>query len=255
MFKDNPFKLEIINNKIPENGVISAYRCGSFIDLCKGPHLPSVSYAKALKIMNLASAVWEGQEIKKNIDRVYGISFPSKAEMAEYLDWQKKIIHNDHRSIGLRQELFFSHASSPAAGFFYPAGARIYNKLIELIRKEYRIRGYQEVISPCMFNQNLWDISGHSNKYSKNMFEINVEGHGFGLKPMNCPSHCLIFGSKLHSYRDLPIRYADFGVLHRNEVSGSLQGLIRVRKFQQDDSHIFCRVDQIMVRNESWIFL
>lgn len=247
IFKDNPFKLHIISNKIPEDGVISAYKCGSFIDLCKGPHLPSVSFLKAFKILSVAQASWQGEEnLKKEVDRVYGISFPSKAELNEFVEWQKKIASSDHRHIAIQQNLFFFHPASPAAGFFYPAGAKIYNKLIEMIRKQYWIRGYQEVISPCLYNKSMWDISGHSNSFNKNMFEIKVEDQDFSLKPMNCPAHCLIFGSKLHSYRDFPLRYADFGVLHRNEVSGSLQGLIRLRKFQQDDSHIFCRVDQVM---------
>lgn len=254
MFKHNPIKLDIINNRVPENGIISAYSCGSFIDLCKGPHIPSVSYVKAFKVMNAASASWSGELGKFDVERVYGISFPSKAELKEFVEWQKKVANCDHRSIGRQQDLFFFHPSSPSAGFYYPYGARLYNKLIELIRKEYRIRGYQEVISPIMYNKSLWECSGHSHSFNKNMFQIKVEDQDFSLKPMNCPAHCVMFGSKLHSYRDLPMRLADFGILHRNEVSGSLQGLLRVRKFQQDDSHIFCRVDQIMV-TISYIFL
>jgi threonyl-tRNA synthetase len=151
----------------------------------------------------------------------------------------------NYRLLGSKQELFFFHQLSPGSCFWLPHGARIYNKLIEFIREQYWVRGYEEVITPNIFNLNLWEISGHAQHYKENMFVFDVEGAEWGMKPMNCPGHCLLFGHRLRSYRELPLRVADFGALHRNELSGALTGLTRVRRFQQDDAHIFCRQDQI----------
>ena len=179
------------------------------------------------------------------LQRVYGVSFPSKQELAKHLEFLEEAKRRDHRRIGAAQELFFFNDLSPGCCFFLPHGTRIYNRLMELIRTEYRNRGYSEVISPNMFNSALWERSGHWAHYKDDMFTFEVDKQQFALKPMNCPGHCVMFGHRTRSHRELPLRFADFGVLHRNELHGALTGLTRVRRFQQDDCHIFCRKDQI----------
>lgn len=175
------------------------------------------------------------------MQRVYGFAFPSKKELNEYLKLLEELEKRDHKNIGPAQKLFHFHPYAPGCPFFLPHGARIFNRLVEFVKSEYFLRGFQEVITPTMFKNELWKTSGHYFKYAKDMFFSQDGEEEFGIKPMNCPSHCLMFKNSLKSYRDLPIRFADFGVLHRNEVSGSLTGLTRVRKFHQDDAHIFCR--------------
>jgi len=176
---------------------------------------------------------------------VYGISFPDKKLLKQYKVFLEEAEKRDHRKIGTAQELFFFHELSPGSAFWFPHGARIYNTLVSFIQKQLWEREYTEVLSPNMFNFSLWHTSGHAMHYKDAMFCFDVEGVEFGLKPMNCPGHCLMFGHRLRSYRELPVRYADFGTLHRNELSGALTGLTRVRRFQQDDGHIFCREDQV----------
>jgi threonyl-tRNA synthetase len=186
-----------------------------------------------------------GDANNDSLQRIYGISFPDKKQMTEYKKFIEEAAKRDHRKIGKEQELFFFHELSPGSAFMLPHGARIYNTLMDLMKEEYHHRGFTEVMSPNMYNMKLWNTSGHAAKYKENMFCLEVEKEEFGLKPMNCPGHCLIFGHRERSYRELPLRYADFGVLHRNEFSGALSGLTRVRRFQQDDAHIFCMADQI----------
>lgn len=245
LFKRNPFKVSLITNKVPDNSYTTVYRCGEFIDLCMGPHLPSTSRVKAFSCYKNSSTNWLGQVTNDPLQRIYGISFPEKSQLKAWEELQRKAKERDHRNLGVKQELFFFHNLSPGSAFWLPHGARVYNKLIEFIKKEYWKRGYQEVMTPNAFNLNLWETSGHAQHYKDNMFVFKVEDAEWAMKPMNCPSHCLIFAHRLRSYRELPIRMADFGVLHRNEVSGALSGLTRVRRFQQDDGHIFCRIDQI----------
>jgi len=245
MFKHNPFKIEIIKNKVPDGQTCTAYRCGPFVDLCKGPHIPSTGKIKAMRVTKNASAYWLGKPENPSLQRVYGISFPDKERLEKHMEFLRLAAERDHRKIGQDQKLFFFHDLSPGSCFFLPHGARIYNTLIEFIRSEYRKRGFTEVVTPNVFNVDLWKISGHYENYKDNMFLFEVEKAEFGMKPMNCPGHCLMFKHQQHSYRELPLRYADFGVLHRNEYSGALTGLTRVRRFQQDDAHIFCRHDQI----------
>eukprot|EP00850_Spirogloea_muscicola_P013987 SM000098S25067 [mRNA] locus=s98:80:6046:+ [translate_table: standard] len=250
IFSDNAFKVEIIN-ELPEDMTITVYRCGPLVDLCRGPHIPSTGHVKAfacLKVRTLPKAsasYWRGRADRESLQRVYGISFPDSKRLKEYLLVLEEAKKRDHRTVGLAQELFFFHPLSPGSCFFLPHGARVYNRLQEFIRAEYRRRGYQEVITPNMFNMELWNISGHAANYKENMFVFDVEKQEFGLKPMNCPGHCLLFAHRVRSYRELPLRLADFGVLHRNEFSGALSGLTRVRRFQQDDAHIFCTESQI----------
>jgi threonyl-tRNA synthetase len=246
MFKNNPFKVQLITNKIPENGKTTAYRCGNLIDLCMGPHLISTGIVKSFKVTKNSACYWLGNAKNDSLQRVYGVTFPSEKEMKEWIKRKEEEEKRDHRNIGKQQDLFMFHNLSPGSTFFYPEGSHIYNKLVSFIRKEYLIRGFTEVISPNIYNLRLWKTSGHYKNYKENMFLVKVENQGFGLKPMNCPGHCLMFENKARSYKELPIRFADFGVLHRNELSGALSGLTRVRRFQQDDAHIFCAPDQIM---------
>lgn len=245
IFSDNPFKIQILSTKVKDGETTTLYRCGTLIDLCRGPHLPNTQKVKGFAVTKNSACYWLGDASNDSLQRVYGTSFPETKQLKEFLKFQEEAKKNDHRRIGEQQDLFFFHELSPGSCFFMPHGARIYNRLIEFIREQYRVRGYTEVISPNVFNFDLWKISGHGDHYRENMFLFKAEDVEFGLKPMNCPGHCLMFKHSIRSYRDLPMRYADFGVLHRNELSGALSGLTRVRRFQQDDSHIFCRQDQI----------
>uniref|UniRef100_A0A7S4EW97 Probable threonine--tRNA ligase, cytoplasmic n=1 Tax=Chrysotila carterae TaxID=13221 RepID=A0A7S4EW97_CHRCT len=245
LFANNPFKLAMIRSKLPDGCVTTAYRCGPFVDLCRGPHLPNTGRIKAFAVTKTSAALWLGKQGNDELQRLYGITFPDKKEFQEWKHFQEEAAKRDHRVIGLKQELFFFDELSPGSCFFLPLGGRLYTKLCEAIRGQLWIRGYDEVVTPNMYNMNLWHTSGHAAKYKENMFCLDIEGQEFGLKPMNCPGHCLMFKHRPRSYRELPIRMADFGVLHRNELSGALTGLTRVRRFQQDDAHIFCMVSQI----------
>ncbi|KAF8751960.1 hypothetical protein HU200_012020 [Digitaria exilis] len=244
MFAENQFKVEIIN-ELPEDKTITVYRCGPLVDLCRGPHIPNTSFVKAFACLKASSSYWRGKADRESLQRVYGISFPDSKRLKEYKHLLEEAKKRDHRILGQAQELFFFHPLSPGSCFFLPHGARIYNKLMDFLRQQYRDRGYQEVLSPNIYNMQLWETSGHAANYKENMFLFEIEKQEFGLKPMNCPGHCLMFDNRVRSYRELPLRMADFGVLHRNELSGALTGLTRVRRFQQDDAHIFCRENQI----------
>ncbi|KAF9432913.1 threonyl-tRNA synthetase [Entomortierella beljakovae] len=245
MFKHNPFKIQLIQSKIPDNTSTTVYRCGPLIDLCRGPHIPHTGRIKAFAVMKNSASYFLGDANNASLQRIYGVSFPDTKQMTEHKKFLEEAAKRDHRKIGKEQELFFFHDLSPGSCFFLPHGARIYNALMDFIKAEYYKRGYTEVMSPNMYNVKLWHTSGHWQNYQENMFSFNVEKDTFALKPMNCPGHCLMFGIRERSYRELPLRFADFGVLHRNEASGALTGLTRVRRFQQDDAHLFCRLDQL----------
>nr|CAB3482554.1 unnamed protein product [Digitaria exilis] len=247
MFAENQFKATIVEiiNELPEDKTITVYRCGPLVDLCRGPHIPNTSFVKAFACLKASSSYWRGKADRESLQRVYGISFPDSKRLKEYKHLLEEAKKRDHRILGQAQELFFFHPLSPGSCFFLPHGARIYNKLMDFLRQQYRDRGYQEVLSPNIYNMQLWETSGHAANYKENMFLFEIEKQEFGLKPMNCPGHCLMFDNRVRSYRELPLRMADFGVLHRNELSGALTGLTRVRRFQQDDAHIFCRENQI----------
>ncbi|KAF5832824.1 hypothetical protein DUNSADRAFT_11163 [Dunaliella salina] len=236
--------VEIIT-ALPKEAVITVYRVGPMVDLCTGPHLPSTSYLKACAVTNMSRAFWRADVKREGLQRVYGITFPDNKQLKEYQHRLEEAKKRDHRNVGVQQELFFFHGLSPGSCFFQPNGARIYNQLVNFIKEKYWEYEYEEVISPNIYNFDLWETSGHAAHYRENMFQIEIEKQLFGLKPMNCPGHCVMFKSRTRSYRELPMRYADFGVLHRNEYSGALSGLTRVRRFQQDDAHIFCRQDQV----------
>ncbi|KAF9204688.1 threonyl-tRNA synthetase [Haplosporangium sp. Z 27] len=245
MFKHNPFKVQLIQSKIPDGTSTTVYRCGPLIDLCRGPHIPHTGRIKAFAVMKNSASYFLGDAKNASLQRIYGVSFPDTKQMTEHKKFLEEAAKRDHRKIGKEQELFFFHDLSPGSCFFLPHGARIYNALMDFIKAEYYKRGYTEVMSPNMYNVKLWHTSGHWQNYQENMFSFNVEKETFALKPMNCPGHCLMFGHRERSYRELPLRFADFGVLHRNEASGALTGLTRVRRFQQDDAHLFCRLDQL----------
>lgn len=245
IFKDNNYKVEIINEDVKEGEEISAYQQGEFIDLCHGPHVPNTSYIKAFKLTKTSGAYWRGDAKNKSLQRLYGIAFPTKTQMDDYSSMLQEAEKRDHRKLGKDLELFMFHDWSPGSAFFLPKGAIIYNELIGFVREEYLKRGYKEVITPQLFNKALWELSGHWQHYKENMFLLNVDNEEFSMKPMNCPSHVLIFKNRTRSYRELPLRIADFCVLHRNELKGVLGGLTRARKFSQDDAHIFCTREQI----------
>uniref|UniRef100_A0A8K9V3L2 threonine--tRNA ligase n=1 Tax=Oncorhynchus mykiss TaxID=8022 RepID=A0A8K9V3L2_ONCMY len=244
MFKYNKFKCRILNEKVT-TPTTTVYRCGPLIDLCRGPHVRHTGKIKALKIHKNSSTYWEGKADMETLQRIYGISFPDPKMLKEWERFQEEAKNRDHRKLGREQDLFFFHDLSPGSCFFLPKGSYIYNSLVDFIRSEYRKRGFQEVVTPNIYNSKLWQTSGHWQHYSDNMFSFEVEKEVFALKPMNCPGHCLMFDHRPRSWRELPLRMADFGVLHRNELSGALTGLTRVRRFQQDDAHIFCTMDQI----------
>ncbi len=245
MFAYNPFKLEVLD-MIAARGDSEAvvYRSGDFVDLCRGPHVPNTGRIKWIKCLTASGSTGklEGKDVP--LQRIYGISFPTIDEGTQWEASRAELERRDHRLIGQKQNLLMFNDASPGSAFFLPDGAYIYNRLLEMLRKQYHMRGYQEVITPMLFQKKLWETSGHWDHYKNDMFFVEGEEQ-LGLKPMNCPSHCLIFGHTSRSHKELPLRFADFGVLHRNEQSGALTGLTRVRKFQQDDAHIFCREDQL----------
>lgn len=245
MFKYNKYKQHIISDKIPDGTSTTVYRCGPMIDLCVGPHVPNTGRIKAMKVMKASASYFLGNQANDSLQRLYGVSFPDKKQMVEYQQFLAEAAKRDHRRIGKDQELFLFNEMSPGCCFWLPMGTRIYNTLTEFIRSEYRQRGFDEVISPNMFNAKLWETSGHWANYKDDMFTLPVEKDTFALKPMNCPGHCVMFGARERSYKELPLRFAEFGVIHRNEASGALSGLTRVRRFVQDDAHIFCMVSQI----------
>lgn len=246
LFPNNPYKLEMASEFKGEGQTLTAYQMGNqFIDLCRGPHVPSTGVIKALKLTKLAGAYWRGDSKNKQLTRIYGISFLSEQQMKEYTTQIEEAEKRDHRKLGQELGLFMFHEWSPGSPFILPKGTIIYNELLKFLREEYTKRGYQEVITPQLFNKKLWELSGHWEHYKENMFLLNVDNEEFSLKPMNCPSHVLIFKSKTRSYRELPLRIADFCCLHRNELKGVLGGMTRVRKFSQDDAHIFCTEEQI----------
>ena len=242
IFKHNPYKVELLGEF---EGEISAYSQGDFIDLCRGPHVPSTGYIKAFKLTKIAGAYWHGDAKNKQLQRIYGISFPEKKLLDEHLRIIEEARKRDHRVIGQKLDLFSFDEISPGAPFFHPKGAIIFNELLKFLREEYKKRGYKEVITPLIYGKQLWETSGHWQHFKENMFIISVDGREAALKPMNCPSHCLIYKKGFKSYRELPLRIADFASLHRNEIKGVLGGMTRVRKFSQDDAHIFVTPEQL----------
>ncbi len=246
-------KVEIVSG-IPE-GSLSCYEQGDFIDLCRGPHVPSTGRLGVYKLTHTAGAYWKGDERNPMLQRIYGASFLSQKELDEHLARLEAARARDHRKVGKEMGLFQFHPLAPASPFFLPKGATVYNLLLGYMRELYGKYGYQEVVTPQVFDSELFKISGHYDNYKENMYFTEVEEREFGVKPMNCPGHCLMYGAQAFSYRDLPVRYADFGRLHRYERSGVTQGLTRVRTFCQDDAHIFCALDQMPAEMDRFIDL
>jgi threonyl-tRNA synthetase len=246
-FADDPLKLERISELGPDE-VISVYTDGPFQDLCRGPHIPSTGRLKHFKLLHGAGAYWRGDEKRQMLQRIYGTAWFKKEDLAAYLHRLEEARKRDHRRLGKELDLFVFHPSSPGAAFWTDRGTTLYREVNDYIRELQQRAGYQEIKTPLLYNKLLWERSGHWGKYRENMFLVldkESGEHDFSLKPMNCPSHHLLFGMRKHSYRELPVRYATFDVLHRNEVTGALAGLTRVRQFQQDDCHIYLRNDQI----------
>jgi threonyl-tRNA synthetase len=224
---------------------VSLYTNGPFTDLCRGPHAPTTKTVGAFKLQSVAGAYWRGDSTRTMLTRIYGTAFHTNAQLSEYLERIEQAVQRDHRKLGRELGLFHFSDVSPGAAFWLPAGTSMYNTLVALSREMGSERGYSEVKTPLIYDAELWKISGHWGKYKENMFTVQVEEREMGVKPMNCPGHAHLFNSSRHSYRDLPVRYSEPGLLHRNEASGVLHGLLRARHFAQDDAHIFCSEEQI----------
>jgi threonyl-tRNA synthetase len=249
--EDQPYKVELIEDLVrnaePGHPVdhVSLYTNGRFTDLCRGPHSPSTKRIKAFKLQSVAGAYWRGDANRQMLTRVYGTAFFSAKQLEEYLDRLERARANDHRKLGPQLGLFTFSDAATGSAFWFPAGTQVYNSLVQLSREMGEPRGYTEVKTPLLFDRSLWETSGHWQKYRDNMFVTESEDRPMALKPMNCPGHCQLYSLRRHSYRDLPVRYSEPGLLHRNEPSGTLHGLLRARHFAQDDGHIFCTEDQI----------
>ena len=239
------YKAEIIGS-IPAGETISLYRQGDYVDLCRGPHVPSTGRLKVHKLMKLAGAYWRGDSKNEMLQRIYGTAWAKKDDMAAYLHMLEEAEKRDHRRLGKELDLFHFQEEAPGLIFWHARGWALWQQVEQYIRRVYQDNGYQEVKAPQLLDRSLWEKSGHWSKYKENMFTTESENRYYALKPMNCPGHIQIFNSAVRSYRDLPIRYGEFGACHRNEPSGSLHGLMRVRGFTQDDGHIFCTEDQIL---------
>lgn len=246
LFSDlkEPYKVELIND-LPLDAVISCYSQGEFIDLCVGPHLPSTGRLKAIKLLSVAGAYWRGDERNKMLQRIYGTSFPKKSRLDEYLFRIEEAKRRDHRRLGIDLDLFSIQDEGPGFPFFHPKGMILRNELEKFWREEHKKRGYQEIRTPVILNRSLWEQSGHWDHYRENMYFTKIDQADYAVKPMNCPGSILVYRSRMHSYRELPIRLAELGLVHRHELSGVLHGLMRVRCFTQDDAHIFMLPGQV----------
>ena len=251
MFRENPHKLHVLDGISARGEPVRVYKVGNFVDLCRGPHVPRTGLLGKVKVLDTGAS--HDKVSGALLHRVYGTGFPSKAELKDWEERTQEAAKRDHRVIGAHQKLFMFSDYSPGSAFLLPHGCEVFNRLMALLRECYVRYGYEEVSSPLIYSTALWEKSGHDENYAENMYAVKgmVEeeeeeaADGMGLKPMNCPGHCLIYAHALRSYRDLPMRLADFSALHRNEFSGALGGMTRLRRFHQDDAHIFCREDQV----------
>jgi len=243
-FKDNPYKQELIR-ELPIGSPITGYEQGEFFDLCRGPHLPSLGKVKAFKITKTSSAYWRGDNTRDTLTRVYAISFPDRKLLKEYLTLLEEAKKRDHRVLGTKLELFSFFDIAPGMPLIQPNGMYIWNQLLDFWRKLHKKEGYCEIKTPVMADRKLWETSGHWANYRQNMYTSEIDERVYAIKPMNCPAGMLYFSSKNHSYRELPLRVAEIGHVHRHELSGSLTGLLRVRSFHQDDAHIFMKPTDI----------
>jgi len=248
------YKAEIIES-IPTNEVLSLYKQGDFIDLCRGPHVPSTSKLKVFKLMKLAGAYWRGDSNNEMLQRVYGTAWENKKDLEDYLYRLEEAEKRDHRKIGKVQDLFHTQEEAPGMVFWHPKGWALYQLIVQYMSQVYRDNGYLEVHTPEILDRTLWEKSGHWDKFGDSMFTTHSESRDYAIKPMNCPGHVQIYKHSLKSYRDLPLRLAEFGSCHRNEPSGTLHGIMRVRNFVQDDAHIFCTPEQIQSEVSNFIDL
>ena len=238
------YKVELIND-LPEDAMITMYSQGEFTDLCAGPHVVSTGKVKAIKLQSVAGAYWRGSEKNKMLQRVYGTAFEKQADLDAYLKMLEEAAKRDHRKLGKELDLFSLHEEGPGFPFFHPNGMVIRNELINYWREVHRQFGYQEIKTPMIMNRKLWETSGHWDHYKENMYFTKIDGEDYAIKPMNCPGGMLVYLTQQHSYRDLPLRLGELGLVHRHELSGALHGLMRVRNFTQDDAHIFMLPEQI----------
>ncbi len=239
------YKAEIIA-AIPEGEEIGVYREGDFVDLCRGPHVPSTGKLKAFKLMKVAGAYWRGDPKNEMLQRIYGTAWATKEDLDAYLRMLEEAEKRDHRRLGTQLDLFHTQDEAPGMVFWHPRGWALWQQVEQYMRRVYRDNGYQEVRAPQIIDRSLWERSGHWENYKEHMFTTSSENRDYAVKPMNCPGHVQIYRARLHSYRELPLRYGEFGACHRNEPSGSLHGIMRVRAFTQDDGHIFCTEEQIL---------
>jgi threonyl-tRNA synthetase len=244
--KGDEYKLELLKDIDSRDERVSMYEEGDFVDLCRGPHLPNAGKIKYFKLLSVAGSFWKGDPNNKPMQRVYGISFPKKKLLDEYLNQLEEAKKRDHRKLGKELELFFFHEIAPAAPFWLPKGMIIFRELEKFLRETLDKQGYQEISTPILVKKTLWERSGHWDHYKENMFILEVDNEIYSLKPMNCPESTIVYKSKLRSYRDLPLRLSEIGRLHRNEISGALGGMLRVRQITMDDAHLFVRPDQIL---------
>lgn len=244
LFKDDPYKIELIQD-LPEDEDISLYKSGDFVDLCRGPHLENTKKIKAIKLLSIAGAYWRGDEKNKMLQRIYGISFERQKDLEEFIQLREEAEKRDHRKLGRELDLFSFHEEGPGFPFFHPKGTILRNTVVEWWRNVLNENGYGEIQTPMILNEALWHQSGHWDHYKENMYFTKIDEGEYAVKPMNCPGSILVYSSKQHSYRDLPIRLSEYGLVHRHELSGALHGLFRVRAFTQDDAHIYCLPSQI----------
>jgi threonyl-tRNA synthetase len=242
---DEPFKVEILRDLAPDVDRVSFYRQGDFVDLCRGPHVPSTGHLRFFKLLTTSGAYWRGDERRPMLQRIYGTAWLTREELDRHLWRLEEAKRRDHRKLGKELGLFEFHDISPGAPFWLPKGMVVFRELERFSREMQDTRGYTEISTPILVNKRLWEQSGHWEHYNENMFKVEVEEQVFSLKPMNCPESTFVYRNALRSYRDLPLRLAEMGRLHRNERSGTLTGLFRVRQFTQDDAHIYCRPDQL----------
>jgi len=242
--RNEDYKIEIING-LPEDATISLYQQGEFIDLCAGPHLPNTKYVKAFKLTSIAGAYWRADANNKQLQRLYGVSFEKKKELDEYLKLLEEAKLRDHRKLGKELDLFSMHEEGPGFPFFHPKGMVLRNTLEKFWREEHEKAGYDEIKTPIILNEALWHQSGHWDHYKENMYFTKIDGEDYAIKPMNCPGSILTYKTHLFSYRDLPLRWAEMGQVHRHELSGALHGLMRVRTFTQDDAHLYVLPSQV----------
>ena len=243
LFKDNPFKLEMVE-ELGEG--LSAYKQGEFMDLCRGPHVPHTGWFEGVKLLKVAGAYWRGDQKNKQLQRIYGIAFPEKEGLNAWLKVREEAEKRDHRKLGQQLDLFSFHEEAPGMVFWHPKGRMLWNVLLEFWREEHRKAGYVEIATPMILNEKLWHQSGHWDHYKENMYFTKIDGVDFAVKPMNCPGGMLVYKRKSWSYKELPLRAAELGLVHRHELSGVLSGLLRVRCFTQDDAHIIMTEDQML---------